>query len=78
MIDTRDLPPLPRRGLRRIAAAAYVGVGATKFDEMVSDGRMPQPKRVDGCVIWDVRALDLAFDALPDNANAEVDTWEGV
>lgn len=61
--------PRPRhiepRGLRRETAAAYIGVSATKFDELVGDGRMPKPKRVDGCVIWDRFALDLAFDALP-------------
>lgn len=70
-------PSFLRRGLRRSDAALYVGVGVTKFDAMVEDGRMPKPKRVDGCVIWDVRQLDLAFDALPDNAE-EVDTWAGV
>lgn len=56
----------PRRGLRREEAALYVGVGTTKFDEMVGDGRMPKPVRIDGCVVYDVRALDLAFDALSD------------
>lgn len=45
----------------------YVGVGSTKFDEMVQDGRMPKPKRIDGRKLWDVRSLDLAFDALPDD-----------
>jgi predicted DNA-binding transcriptional regulator AlpA len=60
---------LPRRGLRRDAAAQYVGVSATKFDQWVSDGRMPKPKRIDGCVLWDVRALDLAFDALMDQTD---------
>jgi predicted DNA-binding transcriptional regulator AlpA len=54
----------PRRGLRREEAARYVGVGASKFDEMVRDGRMPKPKRIDGCVVWDLRRLDLAWDAL--------------
>lgn len=44
----------------------YVGVGSTKFDEMVNDGRMPKPKKVDARKVWDVRRLDMAFDALPD------------
>ena len=57
-------PQLAPRGLRRPQAAAYVGVGPTKFGEMVGDGRMPPPKHVDGCVIWDRYALDQAFDAL--------------
>jgi hypothetical protein len=37
-----------------------VGVGATKFDEMVADGRMPRPKRVDGRVIWDRLKIEAA------------------
>jgi len=47
------------RGMSRDEAARYIGVGATKFDEMVSDGRMPKPKRVDGRVIWDWSVLTL-------------------
>ena len=50
------LPPnLPPRGLTRPAAAAYVGVGVTKFDEMVEDGRMPSPKCIDNRKVWDLR-----------------------
>lgn len=54
----------PRRGLRREDAALYIGVSPRKFDAMVADGRMPQPFRIDGCVLWDLRKLDLAIDAL--------------
>lgn len=61
-----EIRPIPRRGLAREEAAMYVGVGATKFDELVSDGRMPKPKRIDGRKVWDVRRLDVAFEALPD------------
>lgn len=56
----------PPRGLSREEAARYIGVGATKFDEMVKDGRMPKPKRVDGRTVWDRVALDIAFTDLPD------------
>jgi hypothetical protein len=54
----------------------YVGISAGKFDELVRDGRMPGPVRIDGRKVWDVRSLDLAFDALPrdDSPNS----WEGV
>jgi hypothetical protein len=38
----------------------------TKFDELVKDGRMPKPKRVDGVVVWDRYRLDVAFEDLPD------------
>lgn len=55
-----------RRGLSRIEAAAYVGIGSTKFDELVEAGRMPGPKKIDGRKVWDRFALDAAFDALPD------------
>lgn len=69
MAEPVTLPGLataPRRGLRRREAAQYVAVSPTKFDELVGDGRMPQPLKVDGCVIWDIRDLDAAFDALKD------------
>jgi predicted DNA-binding transcriptional regulator AlpA len=56
------LPPsLPPRGLRRMAAAEYVGVSMTTFDQMINDGIMPKPKRYRGCVIWDRCELDEAF-----------------
>lgn len=70
-MTNQDIQPrvilAPRRGLSREEAAAYVGVGITKFDEMVSDGRMPNPKKVDRRKLWDIRQLDMAFDALDDD-----------
>jgi hypothetical protein len=59
-----SFPQLCPRGLSRDQSAAYVGVGVTKFNEMVEDGRMPKPKHVDGRVIWDRFGLDQAFEAL--------------
>ena len=53
------------RGLHREEAAAYIGVGLSKFDEMVRDGRMPGPRKVDTRNIWDRYALDDAFENLP-------------
>jgi len=61
---------LPPRGVNREQAAAYVGVSPRKFDEMVEDGRMPPPKRVDARKVWDIRRLDEWFDRLPDEAGA--------
>ena len=67
----------PRRGLRREDAALYVGVSPRKFDEMVADGRMPKPKMIDACRVWDSRALDFAFDDLPSIAAAdEKNPWD--
>ena len=59
---------LPKRGLSRAEAAYYVGVGISKFDEMVKDSRMPAPKRIDGKVIWDRRQIDEAFELLSDGS----------
>lgn len=67
---------LPRRGLSREQAAAYIGVGLTKFDAMVEDGRMPKPKRVDRRKVWDIRALDLAFDDLPGDDADDINEWD--
>lgn len=66
MSRTFDVQRIPEpRGLQREVAARYVGISPTKFDELVTDGRMPAPKRIDGRKVWDRRALDDAFDALP-------------
>jgi len=60
------LPPsLPPRGLGREVAAAYVGVSSWLFDEMVADGRMPQPKKINTRSVWDRHELDISFEALP-------------
>lgn len=61
--DSLSYPP---RGLSREEAARYVGLGATKFDEMVKEGKMPKPKRVGSRTVWDRVALDIAFTDLPD------------
>jgi hypothetical protein len=53
--------------MSREGAARYIGVGTTKFDEMVADRRMPRPKRIDGRVVWDRIKLDTAFTDLPDD-----------
>lgn len=72
MADTSFLPiNLPPRLLDRRASAAYVGLSASKFDELVDDGRMPKPKRIDRRRAWDVRALDSAIDALPSGDEIE-------
>jgi predicted DNA-binding transcriptional regulator AlpA len=55
----------PPRGLGRAEAARYIGIGTTKFDELVSDGRMPRPVVIDGRRVWDRIALDAAFTDLP-------------
>ena len=67
--------PVPRRGLSRDEAAIYIGVSAAKFDEMVADGRMPAPVQIDARKVWDIRSIDIAFDALP---RETCNSWDGV
>jgi predicted DNA-binding transcriptional regulator AlpA len=70
------LPNLPVVfGLPEPEAAASMGVSVSKFRELVRDGRMPRPRRIDGRIVFDVDELRAAFKALPHEAGAESDTW---
>jgi predicted DNA-binding transcriptional regulator AlpA len=69
-----SLPPL---GLSQVEAARYIGVSPTKFDQMVKDGRMPKPKRIDGRRVWARHQVDIAFATLPDE-NDRDDIWARV
>jgi hypothetical protein len=76
MADRGDVltPSLAPRGLSRVQAAAYVGVSPTLFDEMVDDGRMPKPLRINTRTVWDRLKLDEAFAALSDGEAGD-DPW---
>jgi predicted DNA-binding transcriptional regulator AlpA len=63
------------RGLSRVQAAAYVGIGVTLFDRMVSEGRMPKAKKLASRKVWDRFRLDEAFAALPDEDGEADDIW---
>lgn len=54
----------PRRGLDRDEAALYVGVTIASFDQMVADGRLPQPCDLNGELVWDLVQVDRAMDRL--------------
>lgn len=74
---TSLLNGLPPRGLCRNVASQYIGISPSKFDQMVSDGRMPTAKRIDGRKVWDRDAIDAAFNALPDdNPICEDNPWD--
>ena len=75
------LPPtLAPRLISREAAAAYVSVSPTTFDELVLDGRMPRSKILGGRRrAWDVRALDAAVDNLPiDGLDPDDQSWSDI
>ena len=72
-----ELCPAPfRRGLSRAEAAEYIGIGMTKFDALVQDGRMPKPKRIDGRTVWDRIAVDRAFDELDAEDQSNQNPWD--
>ncbi len=77
MTRPADILPLscPPCGLSRVQSAAYVGTGTTLFDEMVKDGRMPKPKRINSLTVWDRLALQEAFVALP--SDEDTNPWDG-
>ena len=71
-----DVRPVPRRGLNREESAMYICISLSKFDELVADGRMPKPIKIDSRNVWDIRDLDLAFDAL--KGKDAPNSWRGV
>jgi hypothetical protein len=71
-----DNRPVPRRGLSRDEAAMYVGISPGKFDQLLINGRMPMPRRIDGRKVWDIRDLDMAFDSLPREDGPVVGSWD--
>lgn len=68
--------PLPRRGVSQIEGAMYIGVSSSKFLQLVADGRMPRSAKVDGRKIWDLRAIDAAFDELLYGSETSDKSWD--
>jgi hypothetical protein len=69
-----------RRGLSEPEAALYVGLGASKFRELVGTGIMPRPHLIGRRRVWDIDDLDAAFKALPveGGGECEADTWADI
>lgn len=71
----------PPRGLRRAAAAAYLGISPSHFDKRRALGEIPSPRRMFGVEIYDRHDLDALFDggtSVPSNDNniPEAIAWE--
>ncbi len=63
--------------MRREEAAHYVGISPRKFDAWVDARLMPQPCRIEGVVLWDIRQLDLALDEMFDHSDErEPNPWD--
>lgn len=65
-------------GLQEAEAAAAVGIGTTKFRELVEAGRMPKPRLLDHRLLYDVDELRAAFKAIPHDGEQASGTWADV
>ncbi len=64
-----------KRGLSKVEAAEYIGVGTTKFDEMVNTQIMPSPRLAGNKTLWDLRELDDYFERLPLKGQRPAGVW---
>ncbi len=62
-------------GLSRAEAAHFVGVGATLFDDLVRDGRMPRPKRINSRTVWYRRDVETSFRTLLESEVGGKNPW---
>lgn len=67
-------------GLSEAEAAAAIGISATKVRELRKARRMPDPRKIDGRLVYDVDELRAAFKAMPhdDKEAGGIDTWSDV
>ena len=68
--------PVVRRGLSQLKTTTYLGISASKFDELCrkANGIAP-PKVLDGRLIFTVERLDEFLDSLPDENQADNSDW---
>ena len=67
--------PIVRRGLSRVEAAAYLGISASKFDELRKANRIAPPKVLDGRLIFTVDGSTNFSTSLPDENQADNGEW---
>jgi hypothetical protein len=57
----------------------YLGISGTTFDDLRRQGQIEPPRLIGGRKLWDIRDLDVAFDALPrEDAPALGSSWDDV
>lgn len=68
---------MPRRGLSRDESAMYLGISSTVFDALRAAGKIAPARVIGNRKLWDIRDLDMAFEALPrEDAPALGETWD--
>jgi predicted DNA-binding transcriptional regulator AlpA len=74
-----ETKPLDKpRGLRADDAAAYLGMGKTKFLELVDRGAIPRAVTIDSIKIWDRLDLDAVIDAAKEDTPAENNSFDKI
>lgn len=66
------------RGFRADDAAAYLGMGKTKFLELVDKGTIPRAIVIDSIKIWDRLDLDAVIDAAKEDTPAENNSFDKI
>jgi len=66
------------RGLRADDAAAYLGMGKTKFLELVDKGTIPRAFTIDSIKIWDRFDLDAVIDAAKEYTPTENNSFDKI
>ena len=66
------------RGLRADSAAAYLGMGKTKFLELVDNGTIPRPASLGGIRIWDRFDLDAVLEAAKEDTPSERNSFDKI
>ena len=81
--QTSVLPPsLAPVGVSREQAAALIGISASLFDRLISEGKMPDARVLHSRLVWDVAEVIEAFRALPrrtepiDDTVIRVNPWD--
>ena len=71
-------PLINARGLRADNAAAYLGMGKTKFLELVDNGTIPRPAALGGIRIWDRFDLDAVLEAAKEDTPSERNSFDKI
>jgi excisionase family DNA binding protein len=67
-------PTTEKIGLRADEAARILGIGRTTFYQLNASGRLPRPRRLGRCTVWDRRELEAWFTA----GCPERQRWEAI
>lgn len=66
----------PPRAMRADRAAAYLDISKSKFLELVGQGRLPRPVKIDGITSWDRFELDAAYESMKEQEQQRLNPIE--